>query len=151
MTIKKQFVDVVEFLEANKNKKVSTILDEIISMTSGKNVEAKTFHKDEHGTVIAIRCYYYKKWMHVDDVEFGRKASTASGYNTMCKKGVSNWTKQQRVAKQAKELLLEQLASGEFDASDLPAKLDEVEQARKAINLEDAPVGYDTLEECLEF
>ena len=102
MNTKKAYIEIIKFLEANSNKKVSTILSEVKAMTQSKNssnVEGRTFYKDDEDNTIAIFCYYFKKWMRLDEVEFGLKANTASGYNTMCKVGVSNWTKQQRVAK----------------------------------------------------
>jgi hypothetical protein len=71
--------------------------------------------------------------MPLSDVEFGKKASTASGYNTMCKEGVSFWTKQQRVAKQRNEALLTKLESGELEVKDLEAERAAIEGERKEI------------------
>src|SRR5690606_41882083 len=64
----------------------------------------------------AVRCYYHGKWMDPSIVDFGAKANSASGLNSMCKDGMSKWTKQQRVAKSAKEALLTAVASGEVPA-----------------------------------
>jgi hypothetical protein len=136
-TIKKAYVELIQFLEENSRKNVSTILEEAKQMCMAKNSSGsdigKTFLKDDEGNIIAIYCYYHKKWEVLEYVEYGKKANTASGYNTMCKEGVSNWTKQQRKAKQAKESLLEQLSSGELEVSDLQTKQDEIEETRKAI------------------
>lgn len=137
MTIKKAYVEVIALLEANSNRKVSTILEEVKALCEAKNSGGseigKTFLKDENGETIAIFCYYFKKWMPLSDVEFGLKASTASGYNTMCKEGVSNWTKQQRKAKLAKEALLDRLTKGEIEVSDLDNEKASIEVERKAI------------------
>ena len=137
MAIKKAYQEIVALLEANENKKIKTLLPQIIALCEAKNGGGseigKTFLKDEDGEVLAIYCYYFKKWMPLCDVEFGAKKSTATGFNTMCKEGVSNWTKQQRVATKAKEGLLEQLTSGDLEAVDLPAAQEAIEEARKAI------------------
>ena len=104
-TIKKDFVALIAFLEENKNKKVSTILEEAKLMCT-KKTNDKTFETDSEGNVTKVFCYYHKQWEDVSECEYGPKKNTASGLNTMCKVGVSNWTKQQRLAKKAKEALL---------------------------------------------
>ena len=133
MAIKKQFTELHAFLEANKNRKVSTILDELTEMMSGSARADKTFIKDADGNITHIYCYYHKVWEALDEHAYGLKKNSTTGYNTMCKAGVNQWSKQQRVAKQAKELVLEQVASGELNAGDIKAKLDEIESARTEI------------------
>ena len=129
---KKVFVELVAFLEANKGKKVSTILPGVMELVSAK-VQTKTFRLDEDGNVTEIYCYYHKQWESVNEVPYGKKASTASGLNTMCKAGTSAWTKQQRLAKVAKAELLDLVAKGEVEPSALPERLEEIEQARKVV------------------
>ena len=140
-TIKKQFVEIIAFLEANKNKKVDTILAEAIAMAESKKRDS-TVLKDDEGNVIAIYCYYHKQWELLKDVPYGKKASSASGYNTMCKVGVSKWTKQQSLAKKAKEEILTLVQEGEIDPSDIKIKLDEVEANRLVIDTNDMPIGF---------
>jgi hypothetical protein len=148
MTVKKQYESIVELLEANKHKKVSTIMPEILELVSGKT-NKHTFHKDEEGNVIAIFCYYHKCWELVSEVEYGKKASSAHGLNNMCKEGVSLWTKQQRRAKVAKEELLAKVASGEVEPSALPVELQAIEDERIKIVEQDTRVGFATLDEAL--
>lgn len=148
--VKKVFVELVELLEANQNKKIQTIMPQVLELVSGKSAQ-KTFHKDDNGEVVAIYCYYHKCWELVSEVEYGRKASTAHGYNTMCKEGVSLWTKQQRDAKKAKEELLSQVATGEVEPSELPVRLEEIEDTRKRVIAQAESLGFDTLEEALAF
>lgn len=148
--IKKAYVELVELLQANSNKKVGSILDEVMQLCaakSGGGSGMSTVLKDEEGNTIAVFCYYHKKWEFVAGVEYGVKTSTSSGLNTMCKEGVSQWTKQQRLAKQAENALLDQLAAGTL-------AVDELESARAAISEEKQQVvaradehGFDTLEE----
>lgn len=132
MTIKKAYVEIVELLEANSNKKVSTILPQLMELMTAK-VSSKTFMKDEDGNVTHVFCYYHKEWEAVADVPYGAKANTATGLNTMCKAGVSAWSKQQRVAKKAKEELLAKVASGALAAEDLQDELAAIEAARTEI------------------
>lgn len=148
--VKNQFVDLIAFLEANSNKKVSSILAEAIAIASKKNVDT-TFYKDDTGTTIACRDYYFKKWMLVADVEWATKENTASGYNQMCKAGLSAWTKQQRDAKKASSELLAKLADGSLAVSDLATVQAEIEATRVSIDLSLLPTdkAYDTVEELL--
>lgn len=131
-TIKKDFVSIVEFLEANKTKKVSTILEELKGMCT-KKTNDKTFELDEDGNVTRVFCYYHKCWEDVDTYAYGPKKGTASGLNTMCKEGVSKWTKQQRVAKQERSLLLTKLGSGELTVEQLPEAEADIERNRLRI------------------
>ena len=76
MTIKKQFEEVYAFLEANKNKKVATIFDDVVALMSSKSGGSdigKTFIKDDEGNVIGVYCYYHKKWEAVSVAEYGVK------------------------------------------------------------------------------
>lgn len=130
MAIKKDFQVIVEFLEANQNKKVATIIEQLREMCSQANTVA--FKKDEDGNVTEVFCYYHKVWEKVSEHEYGKKASNkATGLNTMCKKGLNQWTKQQSTAKKAKEQLLARVASGE--ELDIRAELEAIEVARRQI------------------
>jgi len=141
MSIKKQFVELVALLEANPNKKVSTILAEVIAMTESKKRES-TVIKDADDNVIAIYCYYHKQWELLSEVEYGAKKSSVSGYNTMCKIGVSKWTKAQSDYKKAKSQILDDVQDGTIDAGDIKTNLERVEQDRLEINMTDIPKGY---------
>lgn len=155
MTIKKAYLELIAFLEANENKKVKTILDEARAMCEAKNSSGSdtgsTFIRDESDEVVAIFCYYFKRWMPLCDVEFGAKKNTASGYNTMCKSGVSQWTKQQRVAKKAKEELLDDLSDGTVEVSELADLQKSIEHCRKRIIDCDEEVSFETSTEVLKY
>lgn len=154
MTIKKAYVELIAFLEANEGKKVKTILAEVKEMCEAKNSSMSdtgtTFLKDENDEVTAIFCYYFKKWMPLCDVEFGAKKNTASGYNTMCKSGVSAWTKQQRQAKKELEVLLGQVGNGEVTVEQLPEVRAELEAARKRI-IKCEEINFATSKEVLAY
>lgn len=132
MAIKKDYVELVNFLETNKNKKVETILDLVREMCSQK-VET-TFKKDDEGNVTHVFCYYHKVWEDVSQVEYGKKASNkATGLNTMCKVGLNQWSKQQRVAQKEKNELLEKMAKGEVTQEEFTQELDAIELRRNTI------------------
>lgn len=108
-TIKKQYTAINAALVALTNKKLTPkVLAELQALMASKGGE-KTFITNDEGTVIAIRCYYFKRWM---SPEFFASKKTASGYNSMCKLGTNTWSKQQRVAKKANAELLEKLMDG---------------------------------------
>lgn len=157
MSIKKAYQEVVEFLQENSDKKVKSIINEVIEMVSAKSGggggKATTFYKDENDVVRAIKCFYHQAWMSPEVIEFGAKASSATGLNTMCKDGVSKWTKQQRDFKKGKEEILDMVTSGDLAPGDIPAKVAELEEAKDTIHpMEDEALQaqcYDTLEACL--
>ena len=130
------------FLQENKDKKVSAVLD---SAEFKELIEAKkqgnAVLKDANGNVTHIFCYYHKQWENVKEVEYGKKKNSHTGLNTMCKIGVNKWTKQQNDAKKAKAELLEKVGAGKVDPKEISSRLEKIEAARNAINMEDAPKG----------
>jgi len=132
MTIKKAFLPINAILLANEDKKVKTIMPELVEIMSAKGAGggATAIHRNEAGDVVGIMDYYFKVWLPVEFVEFGAKANSASGLNTMCKLGTSLWTKQQRDFKKGKEALLDQVAAGEVLPTEIQEHLDSLEEAR---------------------
>lgn len=137
--VKKAYQSIVELLEANKDVKVSKIFDQVVELASAKTrtaSEGSNYIRDVNGNVVAILDYYFKRWMPLvgeKAVDFGAKAKTATGFNTMCKEGVSAWTKQQREARNASAALLQRLLSGELTNEQIPAEQARIEEERKAI------------------
>ena len=150
-TVKKAYTEIVSLLEANKGKKVSEVLEQVIELASAKSGgggAGTTFIKDATGKTVAILDYYFKRWMPLvgdKTVEFGAKQKTSTGFNSMSKLGVSEWTKQQRVAKQANADLLTKVAKGEVKPSDIAKEQEAIEKARASIVPTD--VGFATKEE----
>ena len=132
--VKKVFIELFNLLESSKNKKVSTILAEATAMMSKATtaVETTTRYNDD-GTLAAVYCYYHKQREDVTKVEYGLKKNTKTGLNTMCKHGVSNWSKQQRNKKKAEADLLTQLTAGTITVEDLPTLQAKILDASKAI------------------
>lgn len=153
-TIKKAYQAIVSTLEENATATVADVLPLIIELASAKTGsgggKASNFHKDENGVVVAIKCYYHKLWMDPREVDFGQKQNSPSGFNSMCKDGVSKWTKQKAEAKKAEAGLLQLVASGELDPSDIPAEIEAITETAARIEPREDGYGFATLEECLE-
>lgn len=153
-TIKKAYADIVSYLQDNADAAVADVLPTVVEMASAKSGggggKPSTFHRDEEGNVVGIFCYYHKLWMNPADVEFGQKASSATGFNNMCKDGVSKWTKQQRGAKAAKEQLLAQVSAGEVAPEDIADEMARIEEEASVIVPREDGYGFATLEELLE-
>lgn len=151
--VKKMYEEINQLLVDNKNKKVSTIFDQLQElMTKKKNLSGqdKTFYKNDEGCTISVFCYYHKRWELVDVCAYGAKASSASGLNTMCKEGVSKWTKQQRVRKQDEANILNKITSGELEVSDIGQAKEDILNDSKVIVPREDEHGFDTLEEAIE-
>lgn len=156
--IKKAFLPIVEALraamEADPKVKVASILGDIEALASAKSGagggKATTFHRDEAGNVVAIKCYYHNLWMDPRVAEFGEKKSSASGFNSMSKDGMSKWTKQNAAAKKAKEELLLKVQSGEIAADQIADQLAAIDAERSAVIAREDGYGFATLEECLQ-
>lgn len=130
--VKKNFVPLVEFLQANKGQKVSSILDQVIELCAAKSAGgvATASHKDDQGNLVAIRCSYYGKWMPVSHVEFGAKAGSTTGLNSMCKEGANNFSKAQRTFKAAKEALLNEVIAHTVQPDEVAGRLETLEAQR---------------------
>jgi len=152
MNIKKQFEEIFAILEANQNRKVSSIMPELMELMSRKSAggaDGRTFLLDENGQVYAIFCYYHKKWELIDECEFGLKKGTASGYNTMCKVGVNQWTKQQRDKKKANEELLTKVMAGELLPENIASEQAKIDEQTKVIIPREDGLGFDSVEELM--
>jgi len=152
MAIKKAYQDIMSLLAANMNATVEDIYEQVEKLASAKaggGGGAAAFHKDENGDTVALHCSYHKLWFKPSEVEFGAKASSASGFNTMCKDGMSKWTKQLSTFKKAKEQLLTDVGAGEVDATDIVQITADLDEARQEIVPMDDVIGYDSLEALL--
>ena len=135
--VKKVFVPLIEMLEhdllLNPLIQLSDLMPAIEKLVIAKSAQVAC-RKDDDGYVTHVFCYYHKEWEDVTEVEYGAKLSNkTTGLNTMCKEGVSNWTKQQSVAKKAKVQLLDDVANELFDPKELLNALAEIEDDRNRI------------------
>lgn len=146
--VKKQFEELYALLEANQGKKVSTIMPQLVELMSKKGggmADGRNFLKNDEGQVTHVYCYYHKKWEDVTIAEYGAKKSTATGLNTMCKEGVSAWTKQQRRLKQADADLLNQVAEGLITVAEIPNMQLKIKEASQVIEPRSDEHGFDEL------
>lgn len=153
-TIKKTFQAVHDVLLANQTSTVADVMDQILPLMSAKSrgaatgTQTRTFLKTAEGEVVAILDYYFKRWMPLVGplaVDFGTKKGSTTGFNSMCKNGLSNWTKQQAEAKKALEQILADVESGELEAADISSRREVIEAERKQIAATD--LGFETLDE----
>jgi hypothetical protein len=137
MATKKAFVPIVELLEANKNKQVSAVLEKVYELTAAKagggGRSSSSVLRNDAGDVTHIFCYYHKKWEDVSVAEYGKKASSPTGFSNMCKEGTAAWTKQQRDAKKAREDLLTAVSEGSVNPSDISGQMEKIEKDRSKI------------------
>ena len=131
--IKKDFQAIYELLEQNANKKVSSVLPQLLELMTRKGGMASTCKRDEEGNVTHIFCYYHKEWESVAEVEYGTKASSTTGLNTMCKIGANSWSKQQRTKKKEEAELLDLVQSGAVAIEDIASLKLEIEERAKVV------------------
>ncbi len=147
--VKKAYVELYQLLNDNPTKQVKTLMPQLLELMqskSGGGSNGKTFIKDAEGNVTHVYCYYHKKWEDVSIAEYGKKANTASGLNTMCKEGVSAWTKQQSAKKKAEAALLTKVASGELKPEDIADEQIKIAEQAKVIEPRGDEHGTDELE-----
>lgn len=150
MTIKKMYVDIVQLLDENQDKKVKSIMDQVLSLASAKTNRStgNTYLKDDKNETVAVKCYYFKRWMPVvgpEAVEFGLKKSTTTGLNTMSKLGAKHWTKQNNQAKTAHSAMLDALEQGATEVANIGQEKAKIESDRLAVI--DTDLGFETLDE----
>lgn len=154
MAIKKVFQPLMTLLAANMGATVESIYAEAEKLVSAKvgggGGKATNFHRLEDGTIAAVFDYAFKKWVDPRLVEFGPKAGTPTGLNTMCKAGVSAWTKAQTEFKKGKDAVVAELLANKITSEEAQAQIAALEEARNATPELPADIqGFDTLEDCL--
>lgn len=154
MAIKKAFQPIMTLLAANMSATVADVYEQVEALVSAKvggGGKASNFVRNSAGEVVAILDYAFKKWVDPRLVEFGPKAGTPTGLNTMCKAGVSAWTKAQAEFKKGKDAVVAELLAGQISSEDANERIAELEAAREATPEVPADIqAFDTLEDCLE-
>lgn len=144
--VKKAYVELYQLMLDNPKKQVATLMPQFLELMQAKGAgggAAKNFKLDDEGNVTHVFCYYHKKWEDVTVAEYGKKKHSASGLNTLCKEGASQWTKQQRVKKQAEAELLTKLASGELLPENIADEQARILEESKRIEPRDDEHGFD--------
>lgn len=135
--VKKAFMPIAELLEEalelNPLVQLSDMMPELMKLMVTK-VNKCSHREDDEGNVTHVFCYYHKEWEDITEHAYGPKASNkTTGLNTMCKVGSNQWTKQQRDAKKAKELLIDGISEGAIEPSELKDALADIERQRQAV------------------
>lgn len=153
MAIKKIYEEVVKLLEANPDKKIKDILDEVISLCEAKRARGGiTYIKDTKGTVVAILDYYYKRWMPTvgpKSVEFGVKESSSTGLNPSCKDGASLWTKQNRQMNNELKGILGLVKAKKLKIEDIDKE--EARIKKKYTVIAETELGFETRDEVVKY
>ena len=118
-TIKKGYTELHALLVANPEMLVSDIMAQLLPIMETEIAESTHRYVDGR---LEIFCYYHKQWEFADQVEYGSKANTKTGLNTMCKIGTNNWTTQYRIYKESSSKILAKVAAGELSYEDIPAE-----------------------------
>lgn len=105
----------------------------------------------ENEAVYANFCYYHQKWERTDVVAYGRKAKRATGLDTFCKEGCSQWTKRTKRIKNIDSEILEMLQKGEIAVEDMQSKKITLEaEIRADIVPHSKGHGFETENEAIE-
>jgi hypothetical protein len=130
------FAQTIEILTANKVKKavieeVKAKYDEATFLTAskksnGSGSNSTAYFDPQTKELVAVFCYYHKKWELVANIEYGKKAGTKTGLNTMCKEGTSAWTKNNRKLQKAKDELTQQLLQGKLTQEQFTAQYNDI-------------------------
>lgn len=149
MSNRLELVNKVKHLVANKAISAQDLEDMLI-FAGGKGTLGSFL--DENNNPIAIKCGYFKRWMLVDEVEFG--VQRAKGHHTgragMCKVGARLWVKSHRGASHAVVELLYRARENNLSLEELYVEFDELERQKKVVDLSQCPKSYDTLLQALE-
>ena len=132
VTVKKVFEPLIELLNNNKNAKVKDIMEQVMELALSNKL-GSTCRKDQDGNITHVYCYYHKKWEDVTVCEYGSKATSTTGLNTMCKEGLSHWNKQNREYKKGKEQILADVMKGVISPTEIETKMAELEVAKDVI------------------
>ena len=146
MSINTKFTTIIALLQANQDKKVSEIFSEALKLAESSK-KTKVSLQIKAGKTVAIFCYYHKQWELLADVPYGNKASSTTGYNTMCKCGVRHWTAQNNARKNVASKVLDELTAGTITVEQMTDRKAELLAELSTINTSDKPPGYATLEE----
>ena len=157
--VKVIYRELLNFMLDNKERKVKNILEAALGMTSAKKRvrTITTFIKDSEGSVVGVKDSYFDRWMPLvgeQAVVFGTKTGSSSGLNPMSKDGLSQWSKQQTIARKESLALIERIqldsdAEGFLAVEDIPAEKERIEAARTAVI--DTDLGFETKEELVEY
>lgn len=143
----------VELTNKKLTPKVLATLTEQFLATKNSNGSGSrtTAYYDDNRDLVAVYCYYHKKWELVDHIAYGNKKGTKTGLNTMCKEGVSMWTKNNRGNAKAKDALLHKFTEGDITEAEFKDYLNDLKAPTAPEVHSDEEHSFDTLEQLEEY
>ncbi len=147
MAVKKIYLEIVKLMENNLDKKVEDILPALMELASKSRADETAFYHPETGKLLAIYCYYHKRWEQVSVHEYGVKRSTKTGLNTMCKEGNRMWNKQYKDSRYREAELLVGLYDGTLKVTDIGQIRHDIETAKFTIKPSEIGVSFSELSE----
>jgi hypothetical protein len=150
--VRKTFVPMIDFLNANANKRVSTLLPTLLEMASSRTAQNDhVFYDAITGEVYAVLCYYHQKYEIVGtekgQADYGNKAGSVTGLNNQCKEGTNAYSKRNREYKAANTELMNQLLSGKLTGEEGPAQKAAIDAAFLVVIPREDKVGFASKDE----
>lgn len=157
ITIKKDLQPLYDHLQSLEGKKLTPKLLAELATTflatknSNGSGSRTTAYYDANRNLVAVYCYYHKQWELVSSIEYGKKAGTKTGLNTMCKEGVSAWTKSNRAKVKAKDDLLALYTAGEIDSDSFKTHLQALDTPAAIEPHSNEEHSFNTIEELEQY
>lgn len=153
------FAQAIEAMKAGKVKKsiieeATGFYNEALFLTAskksnGSGSNSTAYFDPATRELVAVFCYYHKRWELVNNIEYGKKAGTKTGLNTMCKEGTSAWTKNNRKLQKAKDELTQKLLKSEISHEEFKVEYDNISFAIEPHS--DEEHSFATLDDLLAF
>ncbi len=135
MKMKKVFQPIIDLLNVNLEASVTDILPSVMELCAVgvKGTRETKVKRDADGNPTEIFCYYHAEWEKLEDVSYGTKKGSTTGFSNMCKLGSTQWSRQKRVADKATTEILNDVMEGTLAREDIQARKDEIEAERTII------------------
>lgn len=140
--IKKGLIELVKLVEARKGKIIDDKFIEDFRYYCVSKKKSSVILLD-NDNIVGKFCWYHKKWELFKDNEFGIKSGDPSGFNSMCKSGVSSWTRSQLAIKKLDAEALKKVKSGKLKINDIEKFVNNETEKLKVIEYPDKYKGYD--------
>lgn len=141
--IKKGLIELVKLVEARKGKVIDDKFIEDFRYYCVSKKKSSVILLDADDKIVGKFCWYHKKWELFKDNEFGIKSGDSSGFNSMCKSGVSSWTRSQSAIKKLDAEALKKVKAGKLKINDIEKFVNNETEKLKVIEYPDKYKGYD--------
>ena len=139
-SIKKDFIELVSFLEENKEKKVKSVLPTIIKMVEAKRGRTPSPECWVGDTLVGKFCTYHNKWEPISQFKQDKEGK----YPSVCLFGSRARAKSAAAKKAAEAALLEKVISGEISVEDLPAEKAAIDEQAATVVFDNSAQYFDS-------